>query len=100
MWTLKDFYAEEDALSVNYAYNDQVTLKEAPAWLEVDKVRITPGKVVFEDAFVGRNYKRDITIQNLGDHMALVTLIPPSSIVRIEQHDNFVIANANCRRTK
>lgn len=50
-------------------------------YLEINNVRITPRKLIFEDAFPGRAYKKEIVIQNLGSRIAIITLFTPTSMV-------------------
>lgn len=80
----------ESIISIQHIANSGkiVTTKE-DSYIEINKVRISPAKIVFEDAFVGRKYCKEIVIQNYGNHMAYVTLFIPTSIVSI--HLKFAI---------
>lgn len=51
----------------------------APAFLNVDDVRISPSLLLFEDALEWRKYAKKITIQNYGKKAALVRILEPSS---------------------
>lgn len=51
-------------------------------FMDVYQVRITPEKIVFEDAFAGRKYRKKMVIQNFSNHVAYISIFSPTSLVR------------------
>ncbi|KAG5884668.1 hypothetical protein JTB14_033206 [Gonioctena quinquepunctata] len=45
----------------------------------IDEVRIIPAKIIFRDAYDGKNFKQSLKIINAGKYPALVRLFPPTS---------------------
>lgn len=52
-----------------------------PKYKTVDEVRITPGRMIFEDAFDGKQFVRKLVIQNCGANSAFIRICPASSQV-------------------